>query len=65
MMLRTRTLGLNDFFAVGDGATPSIDGTEIPTVKGVAAGGLSDENPEVGAAFEPHVVQNDSFTEIS
>ena len=50
---------------VGAGLTPSRDVTGIPTVGGVVAGGVDDENPEVGAAFEPQVVQNDSFTAIS
>lgn len=49
----------------GVGALGPLNGAGIPAVEGVAAGGLNDANPEVGAAFEPQVVQNDSCTEIS
>jgi hypothetical protein len=65
MMVGTTTLGLDALLFVGTGLTPSRDVTGIPAVEGVADVGLSDENPEVGAAFEPHAVQNNSFTEIS
>jgi len=65
MMLGTKILGLIDFFAGAVGLTPLKGVAGIPTGAGVAAGGLNEENPEVGAAFEPQVVQNDSSTEIS
>ena len=65
MMAGTTTLGLDNLPFVGAGLTPSGDVTGIPTGGGVADGGRKDEKPGVDSAFEPQVVQNDSFAEIS
>ena len=64
MMAGTTTLGLDNlpFFGASH-STRVLDG--ISTGGGVADGGRNDEKPGVDSAFEPQVVQNDSFAEIS
>jgi hypothetical protein len=60
-----KTFGLRDLLTVETELTMSRDETGMAIATGVVTGGFSEEKPEVGAAFEPQAVQNDSFTEIS